>query len=467
MASANVFSVDVTQLGGLREVAGGATGRVFAAPAVRLDERWPALYKAFHPHVLPTLDVGALTRLIELLGRIGPDAERWLGDRAAWPAALVTRNGSVSGFLMRQAPPGLAPATARPAFLDDDALRGSFDAADELLSRLHEWGVTIGPVMAKNLLLGRAPALFLIGCDAVHLDGASVLPAPAGPASPATDREQLTRLRHELLAAPPAVLSEAEAATVALAAVPPPMYDTPAVAPPAYDAPAYQPGPYPPPPADVGSSGNLLRYLVFAVCAVVLIAVVAVVAIVLVRDRKDTTPPVARPPAATAPAASPSAGGAPPASASPAPSTSDSSAPPPGPVGLVDVSAVATDARASDVGSMFDAYFSSINAKQYDQAVQLYDPSGSINPNDANQRQAFAKGVATTTESAVKLLSIGADGDTVPVHVTFVSNQQPGYGPKGRENETCTQWDVTYALRSPAAHQYRIFRATKATSQPC
>jgi hypothetical protein len=53
------------------------------------------------------------------------------------------------------------------------------------------------------------------------------------------------------------------------------------------------------------------------------------------------------------------------------------------------------------------------------------------------------------------------------VRITFVSHQQAGYGPKGRPNETCTRWDVTYLLSSPAAGQYKIVKATKATSRPC
>src|SRR5689334_11535310 len=135
MASPNVFTIDVAQLAGLQEVAAGAQGRIYAAPSVRLDDRWPALYKEFHPHLLGALNVGALEQIIGLPAQLGLELERWLSERAAWPAAIVTRGGTggtggtVSGFLMRQAPPGLLPAAeflaGRSAVTDELALRQS------------------------------------------------------------------------------------------------------------------------------------------------------------------------------------------------------------------------------------------------------------------------------------------------------------------------------------------------------
>jgi hypothetical protein len=178
-----------------------------------------------------------------------------------------------------------------------------------------------------------------------------------------------------------------------------------------------------------------------------------------------------------------SGGGAVAASGSPTPSRAASSTPPrpdptgtatptsttvspteaPPTVGMVDISAVRGDGRATDVAAMFDRYFSAINARDYDTALAVYDPAGSIDPGDPAQRKHFVDGVATTTESEARLLSLG-DGTA---RVSFVSHQQAGYGPKGHENETCTRWDVTYALRSPAAHEYRIFRAASATNARC
>jgi hypothetical protein len=115
---------------------------------------------------------------------------------------------------------------------------------------------------------------------------------------------------------------------------------------------------------------------------------------------------------------------------------------------------------------MFDTYFSAINAHDFARALQFYDPAGKINPNVPKQRQTFADGVRTTADSEVTLLSIAGTGP-VQARVRFVSRQQPGYGPKARPNETCTRWDVTYRLTSPAEHQYRIFDAASAANQPC
>src|SRR5690348_3023571 len=66
MASQNVFTIEAAQLAGLQEVAAGAQGRIFAAPTVRLDDRWPALYKEFHPHVLDSLNAAALEQIVGL-----------------------------------------------------------------------------------------------------------------------------------------------------------------------------------------------------------------------------------------------------------------------------------------------------------------------------------------------------------------------------------------------------------------
>ncbi|BCB91512.1 hypothetical protein Psuf_088250 [Phytohabitans suffuscus] len=143
--------------------------------------------------------------------------------------------------------------------------------------------------------------------------------------------------------------------------------------------------------------------------------------------------------------------------------------PTPAAVGLVDTSAVAADPLAPAVAGMFDRYFTAINARDYDLAVTHYDPAGVIDPGDPQERQAFAAGVSTTTDSQIRLLSIapGGDGGTVLARIAFRSQQDPGYGPKGRERETCTRWDVTYALSTAADGRYLILRATVAASQPC
>ncbi len=508
MASPNVFTIDAAQLAGLQEMAAGAQGRIFAAPTVRLDDRWPALYKEFHPHLLSTLNAGALEQLVGLPGQLGLELERWLSEFAAWPAAIVTRGGAVSGFLMRQAPPGMLPAAeflgGRSVVTDEVALRQSLAAAENVLTSLHGWGVTLGPIDPRHLLLGRQPGCFLIGCDGFQVHGASVLPPVGGPHSPESDRMHFARLSGDLLAlapalppisgipaspvspdapmaynlAPeysPAVVSGPPTSSPPTSAPPisgPPISGSPAYLeypPPQYPPPQYPaqyPAPYPP-PGPPHPPRRMRGWIIALAALVILVPAAAVAGVALLRSHHT---PVAAPSPTAAPTSSASASDSSPTAGPTTPGPTPTTAKPtenPTKVGIVDIGPVAGDSRASDVGRMFDTYFSAINARDFDTAVQVYDPSGSINPNDPNQRQTFANGVSTTTDSAASVQSIGPDGSTVPVRITFVSHQQSGYGPKGRTSETCTHWDVTYLLSSPSAGQYKIVKATKATNRPC
>jgi len=66
------------------------------------------------------------------------------------------------------------------------------------------------------------------------------------------------------------------------------------------------------------------------------------------------------------------------------------------------------------------------------------------------------------------LRGIGPDSSgrgVLAARVTFRSNQQAGYGPRERPNETCTAWDVTYSVSQPGGGD-KIF-AGKATNAPC
>jgi hypothetical protein len=121
------------------------------------------------------------------------------------------------------------------------------------------------------------------------------------------------------------------------------------------------------------------------------------------------------------------------------------------------------------VGTLFDSYFSGINAKQYEQVLTLFDPSGSVNPNDPAQAAAFTAGVSTTTDSQVVLHSIAdnaAQAGDLNARLTFQSHQDAGYGPPGSPNETCTNWDITYQLR-PWGSGYRILRPLSVAHTGC
>jgi hypothetical protein len=172
---------------------------------------------------------------------------------------------------------------------------------------------------------------------------------------------------------------------------------------------------------------------------------------------------------------SPSAGGSPSATLaettaeSPIP-TDSTTAPEPSPsetsTGIVTILPTVVDSRATDVAAMLNTYFSAINSQDYQTAASVFDPSGPINPNSPAEVAAMAKGLATTTDSEVVLRQVAdATDGTVTAVVTFHSSQAPGYGPKGHEQETCTQWSIIYSLRQTATG-YLILR-TKGTPSRC
>jgi hypothetical protein len=79
----------------------------------------------------------------------------------------------------------------------------------------------------------------------------------------------------------------------------------------------------------------------------------------------------------------------------------------------------------------------------------------------------FAEGTASTQDSDITLRSIeGTDGGPVRALVSFRSRQDPGDGPKGRSQETCTQWEIRYELSHDTTAGYRIVRG-KASHRSC
>jgi hypothetical protein len=214
---------------------------------------------------------------------------------------------------------------------------------------------------------------------------------------------------------------------------------------------AYGPSPAPPP-------GDRRRWWVPVLLVVVLLLAGGAIATVLLVDgdggRENTANPQPTPTGVSSPTRTPPS---PTASASP-------SAPP----RLVTTDPSVSDSRAAAVADMFEDYFTAINNRDYDAALAAYDPAGVINPSDARQAADFKQAISTTTDSQIVLRSVGppASGRGVlDARVTFRSNQQPGYGPRERPTETCTAWDVTYALSQPAG-EYKIVIG-KATHAPC
>jgi hypothetical protein len=308
------------------------------------------------------------------------------------------------------------------------------------------------------------------------------MPAPGGPSAPpgaGTDEPSLVPLaRYDVLppAGPPTVDQPTypQPGYEPAAGYPPPM-PVP-VTPPA--GPYQQPPPYEPAPAFVPAHqdsqpyaappapGRERRWWVpVLIGVVVLLAIGAITTVVLVS--RDGEEPTGSPPTASAQASVPAT---PTANPSSPPTAGPSSQSPttPGSVGVVAIDPAVTDPRTVDVATMFDSHFSAVNAKDYARALAAYDPAGVINPNDPGQAADFQRAISTTTDDQILLRSIGPDPTgrgVLAARVTFRSNQQAGYGPRERPNETCTAWDVTYTITRPGG-AYKIL-AGSATHAPC
>ena len=138
-----------------------------------------------------------------------------------------------------------------------------------------------------------------------------------------------------------------------------------------------------------------------------------------------------------------------------------------GPVAMA--AAAAADPAGEPVQTMLDTYFTGINNHDVAAALSVYDPSGVVDPTDPGQVEQFARGISTTTNSDITLLAVWPDTSGAAAEraeVTFVSTQQPGYGPEGSPDQTCTGWDVTYLLTLAADGRYLI-KGSSARHQAC
>lgn len=511
--------IEADQLHVLRELGAGRQGRVYAVAVGRPDAE-PVAYKEYPPNLLPAVDGATLAGLAEFFHGLDGVTRSWLGERTAWPTALVTRAGAICGFLMRLAPPECYANLRQPAgytsqlfsleyLLNPAEYLAVLDVAvsdrDRLLllrdlvatlARLHSLGVVAGDLSARGVVVGLhpQPRCFLLDCDAVVLRGMSVLPpaeAPGWEVPPGepvgtvhSDAYKLGLLATRLLVGDqstrdvsllPAAFPEIAGLVLRCLTVtgtpdsrPAPVEWVAALdrAVPFASAapPMYGPPPGLPPAPAVGPSPAAPRRTrrawvwIPVLAAVVVLAVVAGIAGVLRLSRTGGTiaGPTAGPTATVTPVV-PTA-----VTASPTPSPSPSPSPSPTVAGIVDYGAVAADPRAADVARMFDTYFSNINGHNYDAALAVYDPAGAVNPGDPAQRNAFAHDVSTSQDSDIRLAALGTG--TAPAaltaQVTFRSNQAAGYGPASNPNETCTIWTLTYSLTQPAPGTYRILRGS-------
>ena len=399
--------MELGHLGTLWPVTEDKRGTVFTTASVPPG----TVYKQYNEHFLTVTTIRDLKSLVErLAGRDLP--------AVAHPTALVVGNGLVTGFLMRESPPGLVPP--------DTLLRGDApvppveDLRSELTSLLHllhAEAVTLGDRPVERLLIDttRPPHCFVNAGDElqVHARAEDAEPDGMRRIAMAADRAFVDDLLRRLAAVPPKVVPVASCAAVAV-----PL--TPAVE------------PVVPPPAV-----RRRRWpVVVAVALVVTVGLLAGAGLFSgTAERTTAGRSTLIPPSAPL-------------------------APSPSPAGLVDTTAVAADPRAPAIAAMFESYFTAINNRDTDRALSVFDRRDSIDP------AGFAHGVSTSRDTDVHLLTVTGD-DPVTVRLTLRSEQSPGFGPRGRPDEPCTRWDITYDLRHPSDTTYLILRTHHTTSTPC
>jgi hypothetical protein len=383
------------------------------------------------------------------------------------------------------------------------------------VSWLHAQQAAIGDLSPKNVLVSLTPTVrtYLIDCDAALVHGASVLPQmdtpdwalPGGEPSGtiegdrykfgllalrllASDQStrsldevparlpELRRLIAQALSAEPQRRPAAPEWAAAvdhdlpLADTTPPLVTAPIVVPVPLVAAGPAPLPWAPTPAPAAGTGGPRRRLAILAVVLALLGCTGVGGIISWHGSHSS---------AAAPVGAPAADGGPAAAASssadngslPGDPTGVADTPTPGPtaVGLVDLSAVPDDPRAPAVATMLNTYFAGINARSYDDALSVFDPAGSVDPRSSRQRQAFIDGVTTSQDSDIHLLGLGdaAPPAALTAHVSFRSGQQPGYGPKGDRQQTCTDWDLRYALSQAGDGRYLLLRTVSAAHSAC
>jgi hypothetical protein len=192
--------VSAAKLGTLIDAGRGGQGRVFTAAGVRLAGGVPAVYKEYVPEVRADVAIPALERMVAFLAELDPLTRRALTGRAAWPVALVERDGEVTGFLMRAVPAeyrvdldlpagrtrrlaGVQYLLNGTAYLrrlglvvtDRVRLHLLHDVA-QTLAMLHELGVAVGDLSPNNLLFSiSGRCCFFIDCDGMRVRGSSAL----------------------------------------------------------------------------------------------------------------------------------------------------------------------------------------------------------------------------------------------------------------------------------------------------
>lgn len=496
----------------------GGQGEVFSVPDAPGALSGEYVYKRYRRGV--AVDAAVLETAVEFPSRL-PLAERSdLDGRLAWPEALVTDGGRVTGFLMRRVP--------RSFFLDPDepeprpvgvefllsgtehlrvlaansprARQVDADCADRLrllidlartLDILHRHGVAVGDLSPRNILytLAPTPRCLLIDCDSMRLDGRSAVQpvetvdwkVPDGeyPATAESDAYKYGLLAVRLFARDqistdvgPLREVSAELATLAQRALEGKPECRPRVrewSGPLRQALASVVAPLPVAVPAPRRRRPHVATLLFAAFAVFCLAGYA-----LQRmegsGSESADPPK---PSATSAAASlpphpgaPSSGGGEPADE--VPDVPLASTPP---TATPTRFAVAMGADLPDttnnraIAAMLGDYYGGINNyhggedPDPDLAVQRVDPAGPTWKERSKKqwRQDFVDGGTWVSDARLLAVKRNEEG-RVTANVRFRSEQDDGYGPSPDKHQTCTWWDVWYQLSGDVGG-YRILSA--------
>ncbi|MGW5224404.1 hypothetical protein ACWEP5_05505 [Nocardia niigatensis] len=519
MTAARLHSVDHADLVLGRRLGQGGQGTVHEVTnrtiSVGGGPGWPVVFKEYDAALQSRLDADALAAMVTMVFELNAMEGAWLCERAAWPAAVVERQGRACGFLMRAVPDRFrfdlrslsgatttGPRLANVEYLlnDDAYIAGiglTISDSDRVallaelaatLARLHRLDIVVGDLSPKNLLFSTVPgaACFLLDCDAMRLRGASVLPQAETPDwQLPPGEEKATRpgdiYKFGLLAVRLFDRSQTTADPSALAAVTPALGDlartslapepalrpslgmwtemlcaaTPTAAMAAPSRSASRPSRIAvtptPPPVPGPPDSQTAMALGLGIAVVVIIALVVALVAMWPHPARNSGAPVAATSAAQH-------------GYSAATTTSTPTAVTR--VGIVDIAPALTgDPRAVAVATLFNTYFSGIDNHAYDVALGTLDPSGSFDPGNPQNRASFADALSTTFDRDVEVISIDPAGSlstATSARVTFQSTQAAGMGPRGQEWETCTNWDLSYTLSWSGAG-YLIYHSTPIT----
>ncbi|MET9491982.1 hypothetical protein [Nocardia sp. NPDC006630] len=513
MTSARPQTVDYAQLLLGRRVGQGGQGSVHEVTnrtiTIGSGPSWPVVFKEYDAASLQHLDSAALTAMVDLLLGLSATEGEWLCEHAAWPSAVVERQGAACGFLMRSVPDrfrfdlrslsGTAPTTRRLAnveyLLNDDAYIAGIGLrisdSDRLslltdlsatLTRLHRLGIVVGDLSPKNLLFSTIPeaACFLLDCDAMRLHGTSVLPQaetpdwqlPAGEEK-ATGPGDIYKLG--LLAVRLFERNQTSTDPTALNTVTPTLGNL------AHSSLSAEPGrrpspslwtemlsaaaptvritlqpqsavPTPAPNVTGPQPTPIFKWPAPAGLSAAVMAIAAVVIVALVVALVSKGSNSARDTSLQAGTTTAEGSGNSPATTS--------TRTPANQIGVVTIApSLIGDPRAIAVATTLNTYFSGINNHDYDSALSTLDPSGPFDTSNQQNRANFADAVSTTFDRNIELIDLTPTGSSTATgaRVTFQSNQAAGMGPRGQEWETCTNWDLMDSL-TPSGGTYLIYR---------